>query len=474
MQRLAGAQRAGVSDQISPVKVRLIEPGAPSAHVYSKVRLPRLGLPMIGAALAQDGHDVLVYVADLAPIDWHDVYSADIVGLSATTSTVVESYRIADRLRERGIPTIIGGPHVTFMADEALRHADFVARGEGGEQLMLELIDALQGRRPFESVAGLSYKVDGVIHHNPLRPPVADLDSLPLPDLSLIRGRHRLRYTPIMTSWGCPFDCRFCSVTAMFGRRYRFRSPEHVITELAAKQPRRVFFYDDNLAADRQRLKVLLRMIIDEGLRFGWTAQVRTDVARDAELLDLMRRSGCRMVFLGLESVNQLTLDGYRKRQRVDDIVAAVRTLHRYGIRAHGMFVLGADTDGPEAVRETVSFALRHRLDAIMLNILTPLPGTPVFDDLVGEGRVLHRRWDLYDGLHVVFRPRRLSPRMLHDEIMRGYARFYNGRRWLGSLLTGRFTQLVFQTWAHGIRRSWCRDRRNREYLAALEQEVGA
>ncbi len=161
--------------------------------------------------------------------------------------------------------------------------------------------------------------------HNPLRPPLADLDELPFPDLRLLVGNERLKTMPIMTSWGCPFDCTFCSVTAMFGKKYRFRSAENVVAELKDKRPQIIFFYDDNFAANRKRLKTLLQMMIDEGVAVPWSAQVRTDVVRDPELLDLMRRSGCHLVYLGLESVNQKTLDEFEKSQTVDDIRTAIR-----------------------------------------------------------------------------------------------------------------------------------------------------
>ena len=127
---------------------------------------------------------------------------------------------------------VIGGPHVTFMAAEALEHADYVARGEGGEALMTELIEALSGQRDLSSIAGLSFMRDGAAVHNPDRKRCEDLDTLPFPDLTLIHGHEKMGTIPIMTSWGCPFACNFCSVTAMFGRKYRFRSPESVIAEI--------------------------------------------------------------------------------------------------------------------------------------------------------------------------------------------------------------------------------------------------
>ena len=453
------------------MKIRLIEPEPPGMHVWAKVLLPRLGLPIIAAALKSRGHDVLVYNPTMAPIDWDDVHSADLVGLSSTTSTASTAYGFADDLRARGIPVIIGGSHVTFMADEALQHVDYVARGEGGEQLMLELIEALSGSRDLGDVAGLSFCRDGQAVHNPLRERCADLDTLPFPDLKLLVGNEKLNTMPIMTSWGCPFACNFCSVTAMFGRKYRFRSAESVVAELKDKRPHRIFFYDDNMAADKKRLKKLLRMMIDDDLVIPWSAQVRIDVVRDPELLDLMRRSGCELVYLGLESVNQATLDGYEKSQTVEDIERAVKILHDFGIKSHGMFVLGADTDSVQTVRDTVTFAIKNRVDTVMLNILTPLPGTPQFEELDAAGRIFDKRWELYDAHHVVFEPKLMTPYELQMEVLRGYMRFYSLRTWLRYIFTFQFTkQLLFHGWGMVIIRNWRRDERNKAFIKALKR----
>ncbi len=249
------------------MKIRLIEPISPSRHLWSKSYFVRLGLPMIGAALVEAGHDVRIFNPQLSPIDWADVYSSDLVGLSSTTSTIVEAYRIGDDLRRRGIPVIVGGSHVTFMEDEALQHADYVARGEAGETIMVELAEALAGDRELSTIAGISYwGADGQAVHAPLHERCEDLDTLPFPDITLIDGYERISNTPIMTSWGCPFDCTFCSVTAMFGKKYRFRSAESVVAEIKEKKPEKIFFYDDNFAANKKRLKRLLQLMIDEGI----------------------------------------------------------------------------------------------------------------------------------------------------------------------------------------------------------------
>ena len=452
------------------MRVRLIEPGPPGPNIYSYARYPRLGLPMIGAALRQQGHDVRIYNPQLASVDWDDLHAADLVGISTITSTAPSAYRYADDLRACGIPVVIGGSHVTFLAGEALEHADYVARGEGGEALMLELIDALQGEREIETIRGLSFTRDGRPLHNHLRERCGNLDQLPLPDLSLIVGHERLTSTPIMTSWGCPFACNFCSVTTMFGRRSRCRSVASVIAELEERQPRRVFFYDDNFAADKARLKELLRAMIEAGLVMPWTAQVRTDVVDDLELLELLRRSGCDRLCLGLESVNQATLDSYAKSQSVNDIVQAVAMLRRYGIKTHGMFVLGGDGDTVQTLRGTVDFALRHHIDSLMLNILTPGPGTRQYAEMKAQGRLLNTRWQLYDGQHVVFRPQQMTPDELQRETLRGYQRFYSMRRLLGYVVTLRFARLRVQSWGWWYVRSWRREKSNRAYLKKLRR----
>jgi radical SAM superfamily enzyme YgiQ (UPF0313 family) len=454
------------------MKIRLIEPEPPGMHVWAKVLLPRLGLPIIAAALKEKGHDVLVYNPTMAPIDWEDVNSSDLVGLSSTTSTASTAYAFAGDLRGRGIPVVIGGSHVTFMADEALEYVDYVARGEGGEQLMLELIEALAGDRELDSIAGLSFKRDGAAVHNPAREALADLDELPFPDLRLLVGGDKLTTMPIMTSWGCPFDCTFCSVTAMFGKKYRFRSAESVIAELKDKRPERIFFYDDNMAANRKRLKKLLQMMIDEDLVIPWSAQVRTDVVKDPDLLDLMRRSGCKIVYLGLESVNQETLDRFEKSQTVADIENAIKVLHDYDIKSHGMFVLGADDDDVQTVRDTVTFAIKNKIDTVMLNILTPLPGTLQFREFDEAGRIFDKRWELYDAHHVVFEPARMTPYELQIEVLRGYMRFYSLRTWLGYIFTLQFTkQLLFHGWGMVIIRNWRRDARNQAFIKALKRK---
>jgi radical SAM superfamily enzyme YgiQ (UPF0313 family) len=184
-----------------------------------------------------------------------------------------------------------------------------------------------------------------------------------------------------------------------------------------------------------------------------------------------MRRSGCEVVYLGLESVSQETLDHYEKSQTVDDIKQAIAILHEYDILSHGMFVLGADTDTVQTVRDTVTFAIDNHIDTVMLNILTPLPGTPQFTELDAAGRIFDKRWYLYDAHHVVFTPKLMTPYELQIENVRGYMHFYSLRAWLRCMFVVRSAKKsLFHWWGMAIIRRWRRDERNKAFVRALKR----
>ena len=446
----------------SQKRIRFVEPKAAGHHVYSLVKLPRLGLPIMATILKQKGLDVRVYCQDLEEIDYGDLYQSDLVGISLTTSTAPGGYQLADRLALRGIPVVIGGPHATFLPDEALQHAPYCVRGEG-EETIVELLDhLLEGSEPHD-VAGLSYRWNGEARHNPARPLIQDLDSLPFPDLSLIHGHRRIKITPILTSRGCPFDCTFCSVTEMFGCKYRLRSSDSVIEELKQYTRKQIFFYDDNFAANRNRAKELCEKMIRSGLPAAWSAQARVDVARDEELLRLMRRSGCFMLYMGLESVNPVTLDAFNKRQQVEEIEECIRKLHKYNIMVHGMFITGADDDEPQTIRDTVKFSLRNKIDTVQFSMLTPIPGTRLYRQLDKDGRIFTKDWTLYDAHHVVFEPSKMTPYVLQKETFKAMKRFYTLWQCLKLVFRFRFLAAFLRYYGNRQIKHW--EKSNKEFV---------
>ncbi|MGQ9801459.1 MAG: B12-binding domain-containing radical SAM protein [Candidatus Saccharicenans sp.] len=424
-------------------KISFLEAGSPGLHIFSKFPLPRLGAVLLSTVVRERGYNTRVFVEDLAEPDWPFIESSDLVGISTITSTAVRAYAIADRLRALGIPVVLGGPHVTFLAEEALEHADFVIRGEG-ENSLLELIAYLEkGKIALSDIKGLSYRgKDGRKYHNPPAEFIQDLDSWPEPDFSLVHKWKPYNIYPISTSRGCPYGCKFCSVIQMFGRKYRFKSVEATLRELkqaASVSKATKFIVDDNFAANHNRAKEILRGILAEKIKMCWSTQVRVDVARDRELVRLLADSGCHTLYIGFESINPATLQAYNKKQDPEDIVKCIRTLKDYSLHIHGMFVLGADTDNLDTIRKTADFARKQGIDTVQFLILTPLPGTPLFYELVDSRRLLHSDWSKYDAHHVVYKPASLSPVLLQIETFKAMASFYSWKYILRHLATLHF-----------------------------------
>jgi radical SAM superfamily enzyme YgiQ (UPF0313 family) len=445
-------------------KIVFVEPKSPDRHVFSRWKLPRLGTVILATRLKQAGFNIKVFVEDVAPVDYDAFFSADLVGISTITSTAPRAYEFARAARRAGIPVVMGGPHVTFLPDEALKHCDYAFRGEADDQIV-DLVRCIESLRDIQSFPSLSYHTGDTVVHNPPSKNCPDLDSLPAPDLSVVEGFDRIakgnKVVPIQTSRGCPFDCTFCSVTKMFGRTYRFRSTENVMSELRAIRNRWVFFYDDNFTANRERAKELCHTMTRENLGFHWSAQVRCDAANDPELLDMMAQAGCSYVYIGFESVNSNVLKNYDKRQSVEQMEFAIREFHKRHIRIHGMFIFGGDLDTSETFRETVRFARSHHLESAQFMILTPLPGTPVFDEMDRQGRLLSRDWSLYDCHHVVFEPKNMSTFELQVETLRAFCRFYSLGSALRRLIKVDFFSLAIKLWGrHAARqaRRWLAD----------------
>lgn len=415
------------------MKIVFIEPHAKEANVYSKISMPLLGPVYLGTILKGHGHEVQIYNEDICVPDYANL-EADLIGISILTSTAHRGYEIAGRFPRDKV--IIGGVHASLMPDEAIKYARQVVVGEAEEVI----VDVAEGRIK-----------DSVVYGKP----VEDLDKLPNPDFSLIRGYSQSPMVmPISTSRGCPFDCSFCSVTKMFGRKYRFRSAESTIREMRARSAKSLFICDDNFTANPARSRHLLNLMVRNRIN-PWVCQVRCDVAKDTELLNLMAKAGCKVVCIGFESVNPKTLKAYKKNQTIEEIVQAIRSIHKRKISIHGMFVLGGDDDTRSTVWETLRFAIRQKIDTIQMSVLTPFPGTKVHDDLTIQRRIFNRDWSLYDGQHVVFTPKLLSPKQLQLSVLKAYIKFYSLSRFFSLLFKFRFRNALFRFMGYRIIREW-------------------
>jgi len=454
-------------------KMIFIEPKAPNLHIFSQYPLPRLGSYILGTLMKKRGWDVEVIYEEVRKIDFEDVKSADIVGISTITSTAPRAYMIADKIRQMGIPVIMGGPHVTFLTEEALEHADYVVRKEGEKPLMA-FIDAWEkGADDYSSVKSLSYKKNGEVVHNPLEPFLDDLDQIPFPDFSKFKEADKHvaghRTIPIQTSRGCPYNCSFCSVTGMFGRKYRFRSVQSVIEELRQYNDKKnfIFFYDDNFAASPKHTKELLEAMIQEKFKFKWSTQVRADAARDEETIRLMRKAGCRILYIGFESVNPQSLKEMKKEQTVEKMTQAIKVIRRHRIHIHGMFIYGFDEDDWKTVKKTVRFSIRTKLTSTQFLILTPLPGSEFYSRMRAENRILFNDWALYDAHHVVFWPSRLSLFRLQWAQIFSHKKFYSLRETIKKFFECKWFDLAIAHYARKLNRMW--KRKNKTFLKVVD-----
>lgn len=461
-----------------------IEPSGGRLNIFSQFTLPRLGsFILAGLVNRRPAWSGRVFVEGRQKFDlqsWVEKHGRpEVVGISTITATVQRGYAIAGECRARGIPVVLGGPHVTFLPEEALEHAPLVVRGEG-EAAMNALLDVWEegytdaSDTRYAAVPNLSWKKgNGIIQHNPVGPWVTDLDALPVPDFSLADGTADCviggqKTVMVQTSRGCPFDCSFCSVTGMFGRKFRYRSVESIIEELRQyDRPNHfVFFCDDNFTASKERARTLLNAMLCAGFRFRWSTQVRTDLARDPELVKLMRRAGCHTVFIGFESVSPQSLTEMKKSQTLEDIRNAIRVVRDAGIHIHGMFVFGFETDNWDTVEATVRFARQMELTSVQLLILTPLPGSELYRRLSAEGRITSFDWDRYDTHHVVYQPTAFTPFELQCAQVYGHSRLYSLSENLLKLATGKWIAASLSFYARKVNRDW--QRANQPYLHEL------
>jgi len=443
----------------------LVEASTPFTHVYSKTYLPRVGLPTIGAILKKSGFECDLWFQAISAVDEEQLRGYGIVGISSLSCTIHEAYRLADALKESGETMVVmGGPHVTFMPEEALAHCDYVAIGEGDVSFPA-LVEAFSKGDSPENIPGLVYRLpDRTIHYSEPEKFV-DYANLPSPDFSLSPQLSHGEIPPIVvTSRGCPHDCSFCSVTCVFGRHYRFKTKEQVIAELRPIRHRSVCFGDDNFCANPKRTKTLLReMIAQDVVPFTWAGEMCVGAASDNELLDLMQDTRCRIMYVGIESLEPEILKKYGKAHDFEDIGRCIERLHNHNIGIHGMFVVGVE-DKVDSVRVIVDYAIANDIDTIQIMSLTPFPGTRSYDEF--KDRLLHRDWRYYDGMHVVAEPLECTAYEMQLAIMREMRRFYSLRRLAVEYIHRRGWRVKYRAGGYYLTRKWIKE--NEEYLERL------
>ena len=379
-------------------------------------QLPPLALAMVAAATPKHVEVEIIDEA-LEPINYN--CDADLVGITALTRFAPHAYDIADRFRERGVKVVMGGMHPSALPSEAIKHCDSVVIGEA-EGTWAQLVKDFEKKRLKKY-----YRNKGFV----------DLGTIDRPRRDLYKKERYLFTHFIQTTRGCPFNCGFCSVTKFFGRTYRTRPVASVIREIREMKTNFVGFSDDNIFGNRIYARKLFSALKYEGV--VWLSQASLNITDDPKLLHLAARSGCKGLFIGLESADCESLTqmnkGFLKPQKFKD---AVKHLHDEGISVLGAFVLGNDNEDQSIFTRTLEFAKKLKIDLAQFTVLTPYPGTAIYNRLIRENRIFNFDWTKYDAGNAVFRPLKMTADKLKQEVDKLWRDFYRFDEVLMRILT--------------------------------------
>ncbi len=388
------------------MKIKLISPKStlrPMDSLWKTHMAPPLSLLVLGA-LTPRTHQVEITDENVQPLYTTD--RPDLVGITVKVDTFQRSCEIAAQYRRRHIPVVMGGIHPTAVPATCTPHADAVVVGEA-ETLWPKLLEDLS--------AGKMAK----LYQN--QSPVP-LETVPLPDWSLI-DHQRYMFTNTMTiGRGCNWRCDFCyNSSPNLSPGYRMKPLANIIHEIDALNSHHIMFIDDNFIGNPQKIKPVVRYLRERNIQ--WHTAVSTDIGKHEELLDLMADSGCKSLFIGFESVNQSNLLNCHKRQnRVADYDNTIKKIHDRGIMVNASLVFGFDGDTPEIFKPTLDWLVGNRIATMTAHILTPYPGTALYQQLLASDRIFDHDLSHYNTAHVVFHPSAMSA----EELQRGYLDIYD------------------------------------------------
>jgi anaerobic magnesium-protoporphyrin IX monomethyl ester cyclase len=441
------------------LKILFIEPPKDYWFVMGEYLPPPYGILQLAAFLERENNDVEIQVLDCnaEALDWKGLekriesFNPDMVASSAlatcNTYVALRTLEIAKGLNPN-VVTVAGGQHFSILAEESLKtypEIDVIVRGEG-EETLAKLVQTVADGRSFSSVKGISFRNNGQIVHTPPRPLIENLDNLPFPGYkfveNLVQKYHftamagnKTRYALIEGSRGCPHQCTFCTQWRHWGNKWRMKSPKRIADEFEFCYEnygsRFLWLTDDNYGLGR-RASELSEELIDRGLAddITWFMQVRCDdVVNNVDVLDRLRKAGLRWVLLGVESHSSSRLNAFRKKTTPEDARKAVKILKESDIFSQGMFIIGHRKDTAKSISNLRKFVNELDPDLAIFAILTPFPGTAVFDKAKRNGWIEDWNWANYDMAHAVMPTETLSIRQVQEELYHCYRSYFGSWR---------------------------------------------
>ena len=390
------------------MRIELVSPSAADS-----ARLTPLALATL-AALSPPDVEVEFSDDQIRPVDLNNGFrGADLVAISVLSKTAQRAYQIADACREKGTKVVLGGIHPTVLPEEASAHADAVVIGEAEDLWPRVMADFQTGRLQ------RFYRQDRA----------ADMNSSPIPRREIFNAHYR-SYIPmdvVQTTRGCPFFCEFCTVHSTFGNRFRMREMDKVVGEIQGLTRWGILFADDNVIGDAPYFRKLFTAL--EPLKLKWVGQASLAGLNDEENLKVLRKSGCKGLFIGFESLSpQLKTIG-KPQNHPERYGEVIRKLHDHGIITYASFVFGFDFDDPSVFERTVEFAVANKIIMAQFVMLTPYPGTRLYSRLQAEGRLLRDQWWLAPNQEVLaphYRPKLMEPEQLREGWKWVWKEFYN------------------------------------------------
>ena len=417
------------------MKILLISPVKDiKKKTVEMIKFPMISLLYI-AAVTPGRHEVTIVEEETEDLDFDA--ECDLVGITCMTATAPRAYAIASEFRQRGKTVVLGGIHPTVLPDEAKSFCDCVVTGEA-EPVWERLLD------DFENGALKEFYHGGAAEN---------LDQYPLPRRDLIKPGTVLGLEPIVTSRGCPYSCDFCSVWRFFGRKMRHVSVDHVLQDIQNSKSSRFMFLDDNIVGDPVYAKSLFLALKE--MKISWVGQASISFSKNEELLKLAHDSGCKGLFFGVESVSEEKIKRMRKGMKnQQETIDAIGRIISHGIFFHASLVFGFDDDDLSVFDETLEFLHKTKIPSATFNILTPYPGTVLYDKFKDQNRLITENWEFYDHCTVTYRPEGMTI----DELYNGYD--YTKKSFYGlSSILSRFpanfrNPLIFAIANLGIKRS--------------------